>query len=117
MKTPFGLLCTMLLLALGTGNALAEDSLSTILNKNYGPGNYHLIINANEFEFSPNTYEVTVIRIDKQSGFSNPTGWYAAANPGAKISIFDNLPRESGRIKTIAPNENFGLYVNSGTVG
>lgn len=113
-KAPFIFLGTMLLLALGTGNTLAENSLTTILNTNFGPGNYHQIINENGFEFSPKPYEVTVILTDKQSGFNNPTGWYAVNNSSARFSIFDNPPSEVGHIETITPKENFGLYVNSG---
>jgi hypothetical protein len=114
-KPLFVLIFIMLLLAFGTGNALAEDSLTTILNQKFGAGNFHQIANASGYEFSPKTYDVTVILSDKQSGFNYPTGWYATSNPNSKISIFENPSAEIGRPETIDPNVNFGLYINSRT--
>lgn len=102
----------MLLFTIGAGTALAEDSLTTILNSKYGEGNYQEVTNTNRFVFDSGTYIVTALLVDKESGFQNPTGWYEEDSK-TKHLLFDNPPNQVGDSLTFTPNEKFGMYIVS----
>lgn len=100
----------MLLFTIGAGTALAEDSLTTILDSKYGAGNYQEVTNTNRFVFDSGTYTVTALIVDKESGFRNPTGWYEEDSKTLH-SLFD--PVQVGASVTFTPNEKFGMYIVS----
>jgi len=102
----------VLLFMVGTGTALAEDSLTTILDAKYGPGTYQEVTNTNGFYFNPGSYDVTAILVDKQSAYANPTGWYEVDSQ-VTHELFSNPPTEVGTSQTFDPQESFGIYINS----
>jgi hypothetical protein len=102
----------MLIFTIGAGTALAEDSLTTILDSKYGAGNYQEVTNTNRFVFDSGTYAVTALLVDKESSYSNPTGWYEVDSKTLH-TLFGNPPAQVGTSITFTPNEKFGLYINS----
>jgi hypothetical protein len=107
------LISTMLLLALGVGNALAETTLDSVLTTEYGAGHFHEVTNTNEYEFNSGPYVVTALLVNKQSGYQNPTGWYAAASPLTKNVLFNNPPSQVNQVRSFSPNGKFGMYIES----
>ncbi len=107
------LITTMLLLALGAGNAFAETTLNSVLTAEYGAGHFHEISNTDAYEFNSGPYEVTALLVDKQSSYKNPVGWYDAANPRIKSELFSNPPSQVDQIRSFSPNGKFGMYIQS----
>jgi hypothetical protein len=109
-KIRFVFMSIMLLLVLGAGNALAEDTLETVMYNHFGNvSNYHEITTTNNFEFQPGNYEVTAILADKRSGFGNPVGWYDAA-AHIQYPLFDNPAGQVSKSLTFTASKTFGIY-------
>jgi hypothetical protein len=101
----------MLLFTMGTGTALAEESLTDILDREF-PGGYQEVTNTNIYVFDPGEYVVTALLVDKESAYRNPTGWYEA-DSNTKHTLFNNPPNEVGTSREFTPNEQFGMYIDS----
>lgn len=109
---------TMLLLMIGTVSALAEPSLTDIMNDKFGTGNYHEITSTNVYKFTQGKYVATIL-VDNNAGNINPTGWYTAgnSNPSAQHELYSDPASDlaSGDVlRNIAPAGGFGLYISSG---
>ncbi|WP_048173532.1 PEF-CTERM sorting domain-containing protein [Methanosarcina siciliae] len=110
-KISLFLVSIVLLLVVGAGNALAEDTLVTILNSKYGAGNFHEVTNTNEYEFQPGAYVVTALIVDKQSANVNPTGWYDSSDPDSMNLLFPTPEGSIGVSKSFNPGGKFGMYI------
>jgi len=109
--TSLFLVSIVLLLVVGAGNALAEDTLVTILDSKYGAGNYHEVTDTNEYEFQPGAYVVTALIVDKQSANVNPTGWYDSSDPDSRNLLFPTPEGSIGVSKSFNPGGKFGMYI------
>ncbi len=111
-KITMVLLSSMLLLAFGAGNALAEDTLETILTNHYGAVTYQEVLNTNEYEFDPGAYVVTALIVDHQAGYTDPTGWYdALSSTHPKTQLFPSPV--AGQSQTFSAPGRFGIYIDS----
>jgi hypothetical protein len=122
------LISTMLLLALGAANVLADEYkpselqpnngepyLTAILDHKFGSGNYYEVTNTNEYEFDPGTYVTTVLE-DKHAAYKDPTGWYASDTKVLNVLYTDpqaQLANNEVTRHVTAGGSKFGLYIKS----
>ena len=103
---------------IGTVSALAEPSLTDIMNDKFGSGKYHEITSTNVYKFIPGKCVITVL-VDHKAGNTNPAGWYAGGNskPNAQHELYSDPAADlaSGNVKrNLYPVGEFGLYIKSG---
>ncbi len=112
MKKIMLLLASILIIFGSISVAAAEDTLGFILDSKYGAGNYQEVTSTDNYTFADGGYIVTALLVDKQSSYTNPTGWYEADSLG-KHELFSNPPIEVGTSQSFNPGEEFGMYINS----
>ena len=105
-------LCIAVFGLASAASANGEPSIESVLNSTYGVGAWEEVLYTDEYTFTGlNT--ATVILVEKQSGYNNPTGWYEAAAPDNKQVLFDNPRLQVGQFRTIDTAKEFGLYIGS----